>query len=415
MSLVVITGTGVISAAGVGASRILRAMASNEYLFIDGPADNEAAERLPWPTAKVNLADAPWPKHDAWWINNQKFANLAAHWAVAAASEALRTARNADDADAERSGIVMALASGEEDGIRIIPRLAALAETDPRPLATILYEEVPDYSYVRGIPSQTGQFVAKASGYRGSNVAAYGEASSGGLAALSLAQRLLQSEELDRVIVVGVSPPMSPATLAGLDRYDALGTEAAPGRGPFDVDRRGPLLGQASAAVVLERKKSAQRRGVTPLAELVCCEAFCGATLGQAISAAVQSVLSEANEPPDVWWAHGCGSAYTDAVECQSVGASVRPTTTSTKGTIGTAFECGGLIDVAVAVEALNCGVIPPVGLLRNPDEALGNFDFVRGEPRQSPHLRNALITALGHPSNAATSAAAALITRSGA
>lgn len=415
MSHTVITGTGVISAAGVGASRILHAMASNEYLFSGGPADNEDAERLPWPMAKVNPADVTWPQHDAWWINNQKFANLAAHWAVAAASEALRTARSADAEDAERSGVIMALASGEEDGVKIIPRLAALAQTDPRPLATLLYEEVPDYSYVRGIPSQTGQFIAKVSGFRGSNVAVYGEASAGGLAAMSLALRLLESGELDRVMVVGVAPPLSPAALAALDRSDVLGTEAAGGRGPFDINRRGPLVGQASAAIALERKDSAQRRGVAPLAELVCCEAICGATLAQAVSAAVELVLSEADGPPDVWWAHGCGSVSTDGVECQAVGASIRPTTTSTKGTIGSAFECAGLIDVAVAVEALNREVIPPVGLLRNPDRALGDFDFVRDEPRQAPRLRNALITALGHPSSAATSAGAALITRNGA
>ena len=410
----VITGTGVISAAGIGASRILRAMASNAYLFSGGPADNEDAQQFPWPIAKVNPADAPWPQHDAWWIDNQKFANLAAHWAVAAASAALKTAQNADEHDAERCGVIMALASGEEESVKAIPKLAALAQTDPRPLATILYEEVPDYSYVRGIPSQTGQFIAKISGFRGSNVAVYGEASAGGLAAMALGVRLLQSGELDRVIVVGVSPPCSPAALALLDRFDALGTEAAGGRGPFDLERRGLLLGQGSAAIALERKESAQKRGLEPLAELVCCETICAATLPQAISAAVELILPEADGTPDVWWAHGCGSVSADAVECQAVGALIRPTTTSTKGTIGNAVECGGLIDVAVAVEALNHEVIPPVGLLRRPDPALGDFDFVKDAPRQVPLMRSALITALGHPSNGATSAGAVLMTRHG-
>ena len=412
MSRAVITGTGVVSAAGLGAGRILEAMTSNENLFSGGLSSSEESERLPWPVARVKPEDMAWPRHEPWWLNNRKFASHAAHLAVAAAFDALKSLPQVVEDAAERSGVVMALAPGEEDGVKVIPRLAALSRSDPRPLATLLYDEVPDFSYIRGIPSQTGQFIAKATGFLGSNVAAYGEAGAGGLGGLALALRLLQSGELDRVIVVGAAPPSSPTALAGLDRHDPLGTEATPGRGPFDRDRRGPMVGQGAAAIMIEREDCARSRGATPLAELVSCEAICGTTLEQALSAALELVLPLADGPPDVWWAHGCGSVSTDRVECQVVGASIRPTTTSTKGTIGSAFDCAGLIDVAVAVEALQREIIPPVGLLRNPDSDLGGLDFVQDAPRSAPGQRRALITALGHPSTASTSAGAAFITR---
>jgi 3-oxoacyl-[acyl-carrier-protein] synthase II len=309
----------------------------------------------------------------------------------------------------------MAVPSGEEDTVKVIPRLAALSRTDPRPLATLLYEEVPDYSYVRGIPSQTGQFIAKASGYCGSNMAVYGEAGAGGLSAAALAVRLLESGELDRMIVVGVGPPLSTAALAALDRGDPLATEAAPGRGPFDIERRGILLGQGAAAIVLENKDAALTRGIAPLAELTCCESVCAANLSQAIATVVGLVLTQAAHNPDVWWAHGTGSAPLDEMQCRAVAPLVKATTSSTKGTIGCAFECSGLIDIAVAVEALNREIVPPIGLLRNPDPTLGDFDFALSSSRPASGVRSALVTAFGNAGGAMTAAGAAFIKRNGA
>jgi 3-oxoacyl-[acyl-carrier-protein] synthase II len=387
-------------------------MDSKADLFNGGVAQGENSTQLPWPIAEVCSADAPWPDDDPWWINNQKFANVSAHWAVAAAVAALKRAGTADGKDSARCGLVMAVPSGEEEGPRIIPRLAALAQTDPRPLATLLYDEVPDYSYVRGIPSQIGQFVAKASGFRGSNLAVYGESGAGGLSAASLALRLLHSGELDRVIVVGVAPTLSPAVLAALDRADPLGTEAAFGRGPFDVERGGTLIGQGAAAIILEHKEAALRRGIEPMAEFLCCEAMCASSLPQAIGAAVDLVLTQVDQRPDVWWAHGAGSMTLDKVECHAVAPLIDAITTSSKGTIGNAFECAGLIDVAVAVEALNHELVPPIGLLRNPEPALGDIDFVMASSRPTPGARSALVTVLGHTGTAMTAAGAALITR---
>lgn len=414
LSNVVITGTGVISAVGTGASRIVHAMVSKMNLF-DLRAEDEDSARLPWPIAKVCSADTTWPDDDPWWINNQKFANVSARWAVAAAAAALKTSGRMNVEDSRRSGVVMAVPSGEEEGVKIIPKLAAVAQTDPRPLATLLYEEVPDFSYVRGIPSQTGQFIAKLSGFLGSNVAVYGESGAGGLSAASLALRLLKSGELDRVIVVGVGPPLSPAALASLDRADPFGTDVAPGRGPFDVERRGTLIGQGAAAILFENKEAAVRRGMSPLAEFSCCETVSASSFQEAIGTAVDLVLTQGKQFPGIWFAHGTGSVTSDAMQCQAVRPLVKATTTSTKGTIGTAFECAGLIDIAVAVAALEHELVPPVGLLRNADPALGDIDFVLTSPRPVPGVRAALLTTLGHPGSAMGTAGAAIITRNAA
>ncbi|WP_370947284.1 beta-ketoacyl synthase N-terminal-like domain-containing protein [Amycolatopsis sp. cg5] len=402
MAEVVITGTGVISAAGRGVAPLLDAMDSGRPLF-------GGASALPWPVAGVQPGDIPWPDGDLW-VNNRKYANTAAQAAVAAAQLALYQAGRAEDeSSALRSGTVMAVGSSGSDELgEAIPRLAALHQTDPRPLTKLLYDEVPDYSYIKGIPSQLGQFVSMASGFRGSNVAVYGEAGAGGLGALALGLRMIESGELDRVLVVGVAPAMSGAMLVAFDRQEPFGTEAEPGRGPFDLDRAGALLGQGTAAIMIERASVAKSE---PLAQLLSCETVCAPTRRSALEAVVELALEEGKRQPALWWAHGSGSQAQDFDECQVVGPRVTSPVTSSKGTIGHAFESGGLIDVALAVESLRRESAPPIGLLKKPDPALGAVDFVVDRPRKLPPSGSALITALNHGGDS-TTAGAAMIAR---
>ncbi|MGW2545525.1 beta-ketoacyl synthase N-terminal-like domain-containing protein, partial [Kitasatospora sp. NPDC001574] len=250
MSEVIVTGTGVVSPAGLGTEPLWSAMAAGRSFFdSDGP--------LPWPVAAVDRGTVGWPPGKPW-VDNRKYANLAAYWAVEAARLALRQAGRDPDApdhpgwgDPERGGTVMAVGSTGDELGDVMPRLAGMALDDPRPLATLLYEEVPDYSYIRGIPSQLGQFVCMTTGFRGSNVAAYGEVAAGGLGALALALRLLESGELERVLVVGVAPPSSVTALASFDRDEPIGTEAVPGRGPFGIHRAVGRGARALSGVVV--------------------------------------------------------------------------------------------------------------------------------------------------------------------
>jgi 3-oxoacyl-[acyl-carrier-protein] synthase II len=61
---------------------------------------------------------------------------------------------------------------------------------------------------------------------------------------------------------------------------------------------------------------------------------------------------------------------------------------------------------VVLAAEALRRGEIPPIGLLQNPDPALGSVDFVVKNSRAlRPGTRTALITALDQRVEAAGAA----------
>ncbi|NUP51186.1 MAG: hypothetical protein HOW97_28320 [Catenulispora sp.] len=431
MPRILITRTGLITAAGAGVDPVLAAMEAGRSHIPSGVGTGAGAgpagaapaapaadgtqspqhRRTPWPTATLDPADTPWPGGKLW-DNAKKYANTAAFGAVAAAVQAMAGAEPVTGDTAIASGVVMAVGcSGSDELNEAMARIAVAAQTDPRPLPKLLYDEVPDFSYIRGIPSQIGQFVAIATGFRGSNVAVYGEGGAGGLGALAQASRLLRSGELDRVIVVGVAPPLSTTMLVAYDREDRLGTAAVPGAGPFDAGRSGAFPGQAAVALLLEREDVVPVFGADAVpVELVSCESRCTPERSGAFAAAAGAALSRHGAVPDVWWAHGSGSTATDAEECAVLGAlAAGAHVTSSKGTLGTAFECGGLVDVALAAESLRRGQTPPVGLLVKPDPDLGDLEFVVGTARPAASARTALVTAASHGAKAATAGAAVL------
>ncbi|KUN84252.1 beta-ketoacyl synthase N-terminal-like domain-containing protein [Streptomyces griseoruber] len=406
---IVVTGTGVISPAGLGAARLWEAMAAGKAFFGTGDHDGPAPA-LPWPTAAVDTSEIGWPQGTVW-ANAGKYANQSARWAVAVAGQALEQAGITGDTEDVRGGTVMAVGSSGDELSEVMPRLAARFRDDPRPLAKFLHDEVPDYSYIRGIPSQLGQFVSLASGFRGSNVAAYGESAAGGTGALALAVRLLEDGELDRVLVVGVAGALSMTSLAAFDSHEAFGTRATVGAGPFDTGRAGTLPGQGAAAVLLERADRA--RGV-PLARFLGCEVLAARDPESASRYAVDAVLADA-APPDAWWAHGAGSRTLDAVEAHTVTARAGTLpVTGSKGTIGNAFECAALLDTALVVESLARRELPPVGLLDRPDPALGALDPVLGGPRPLGDGTTVLLTAFNQGRGAAAAGAALIAAVSG-
>jgi 3-oxoacyl-[acyl-carrier-protein] synthase II len=404
---IVVTGTGVISPAGLGAARLWEAMAAGKTFF-DHPGGDGAPSGLPWPTAVVDTSEITWPEGRSW-ADASKYANQSARWAVAVARQALAQAGITGEREDVRGGTIMAVASSGDELSDVIPQLASKYRGDARPLAKFLHDEVPDYSYIRGIPSPLGQFVSMASGFRGSNVAAYGEAAAGGAGALALAGRLLETGELDRVLVVGVGAPLTVTGMAAFDQDEPLGTRATTGAGPFDAERSGTLAGQGAAAVLLERADVAAGPA---LARFLGCEVLAAADLPTAAGLAVDAVLAGADAGPTVWWAHGAGSARLDRVEADTVlpRAGSLPVTGS-KGTIGNAFECSALIDTALAVESLTRAELPPVGLLNRPDPALPGLDPVLGAPRPLPPPATLLLTALNQGAEATAAGALLLAT----
>jgi 3-oxoacyl-(acyl-carrier-protein) synthase len=139
---------------------------------------------------------------------------------------------------------------------------------------------------------------------------------------------------------------------------------------PYDRRRTGTIPGEAAGILVLEDAKSAEGREVSPLAEVVGAgSAFASAKPGagseEAARRAIEQALAASKCDPsdiDAVVASGNGSPGLDATEARALygvfgeGVDV----CSVKGAVGESRAASGAVQAAVAALALKEGLLPP-------------------------------------------------------
>jgi 3-oxoacyl-[acyl-carrier-protein] synthase II len=179
---------------------------------------------------------------------------------------------------------------------------------------------------------------------------------------------------------------------------------------PFSTGRRGLVLGDGVAAMVLEPAAALRRRGGEPLAWLhgwartgdayhVCQPRPDGAGLARAIDAA----LARAGlAPDDIGYvnAHGSGSPQSDRAEAAALHRAFGPVAekvpvSSTKSVHGQALEASGLVELAVTIEALHHGRLPVNAGYLGPDEEC-RLDIVAAPRESRPRYALSLNAAFG-------------------
>ena len=200
-------------------------------------------------------------------------------------------------------------------------------------------------------------------------------ACSAGGHALALAQDLVETGEADAVLVGGTDGSTA-SMLAMIGRVAARPTERVR---PFDADRTGVLLGDGAAVLVVE----ADRPGAG-LARLLGTGLSCDAGHETAPTATAScgpcttptAGPAAGREQVDLVLAHGTGTALNDATEAGVLaevfaGCEPGPLVTALKGAVGHTSGGSALLSVAIAIEALRTGQVPPVvGLSRPASEA---------------------------------------------
>lgn len=166
--------------------------------------------------------------------------------------------------------------------------------------------------------------------------------------------------------------------------FDSAQALAADGRlRPFDQDRRGVLLGDGGAMLLLESGESLHARGAEPLARLagwaMTDDAFHVAKphpQGAGVAAAVTGALHRAGVRPDELTyvnAHGTGTPLNDAAEAAGLHTALGPHAekvfvSGTKSTTGHALEASGALEAVITVQAIRSSVLPPTAALSRPD-----------------------------------------------
>lgn len=165
---------------------------------------------------------------------------------------------------------------------------------------------------------------------------------------------------------------------------------------PFAHHRCGLLLGDGTAALVLESAEHAAKRGATPLARVAgwgwSCDAFhpCrphpeGAGLAAAITQALHRARISA-EQVDYVNAHGTGTPVNDVAETRALhkafGASAAHIpVSSTKSMTGHMLEASGIVEAVICLLTIQDGVLPPTANLSEPDPAC-DLDYIANQPR---------------------------------
>jgi nodulation protein E len=196
--------------------------------------------------------------------------------------------------------------------------------------------------------------------------------------AVGLAYWLVRQGMIDAAVTGGSEAPF---TWVNLKAWEGLRVVSPDVCRPFSKDRRGLILGEGGAALVLETLDHAMARGARVLAEIVGCGMSADAnhlTMPEADGPAfaLEKCLSDAGlRPEDIDYinAHGTGTRANDAVETRAVrqvfGAHAdRLAISSTKSMHGHTLGAAGAIESAATVLAVRHGLVPPTIAYNEPD-----------------------------------------------
>ncbi|HEV8580772.1 MAG TPA: beta-ketoacyl-[acyl-carrier-protein] synthase family protein [Thermoanaerobaculia bacterium] len=217
--------------------------------------------------------------------------------------------------------------------------------------------------------------------------------------AVGLAFWMVRLGLVDAAIAGGSETPF---TWANLKAWEALRVVAPEVCRPFSKDRQGMVLGEGGAALVLETLERAESRGAPILAEITGCGMSSDAhhitlPLSEGAAKAIAGCLVDAGlQPEEVDYinAHGTGTLANDPMEARAIRkvfgthADQLPVS-STKSMHGHTLGAAGALECVATVLALRNGLLPPTIGFTVPDPEC-DLDVVPNEARRA-EIRTAL------------------------
>lgn len=377
---VVITGTGIVSAAGIGVERTWKTILSG---LSPARADEELSGLAVDFSCRVPgfTPDAFMP--GTWVCRTDRCSQLA----FAAAQEAFTTAGlDPDEWESTRVGVIVGTAFGgittlEQQTLSVSRKGRASALTVPMTATSMVAGQLSLAWRARG-PSL-----------------ALGAACASGATAIGFAAKLLREDTCDIVLAGGTDAPMARVIAASFARMGALSRHRSEPRvasRPFDASRDGFVLGEGAGMLVLERHADAVARRAAPLAFLAGFGASADAHHltdphpdGSGLQHAINTALTEAGAgTPDVDHinAHATSTPKGDLAEGTLIARLFRhrPVVTAPKGVLGHTMGAAGAIEAALTVRALQDQIIPPTANLDQLDPRI-DIDVATSTPRRQP------------------------------
>lgn len=254
-----------------------------------------------------------------------------------------------------------------------------------------IQEELHPLWLLKHLPNMTASHIAIALDARGpNNTIVLGDVSS--LLALAEAASVIERGWADVMLTGGTGCRLHPTALVA--RGNAMLSHRAGdfrrACRPFDLDRDGMVNGEGAAAIVLESREHAERRGAKIRGRILGTAARCepkarregvtGASLRQAIRAALAAARLT---PGDVGHvnAHGVSTIDMDRLEAAAIAAELgNVPVTAPKSSFGHLGAAGGIVELAASILGLEAGLVPPTLNYETPDP-LCPVNVVHGEP----------------------------------
>jgi 3-oxoacyl-[acyl-carrier-protein] synthase II len=227
------------------------------------------------------------------------------------------------------------------------------------------------------------------------------------LNAIARAAQLLRAGRAD-VVYAGGADALCEFVYAGFCSLLALAPERAQ---PFDRGRKGLVLGEGAAVLVLERLADARARGARIRALVAGCGTAGDAHHltgphpdGEGLRLAIERALAQAGCAASAIGyvnAHGTATPFNDRMEvialARAGGAAwaQRVPVSSTKPATGHCLGATGAVETIACVRALETGIVPPTLNFADPDPECP-VDCVPNEPRHVDGLEAALNLAAG-------------------
>lgn len=353
---VVVTGIGVVSAAGIGVDTFWKGL-----------------DRTPGPGPHA----VEWDPDQ--WIPRKESRRLDrfAQMALVAAGEALGRADRLAAYDPDRVTVAVGTGVGGLASLEELVRGAYSDEPRVSPLSVPMM-----------MSNAAAATISIAYGFGGAATTPVVACAAGSQAVVD-ALRQIQWGYADAAVAGGAEAAIRKPTIEGFAAARALSPSLT--ARPFDSDRDGFVLGEGAATLVLEERGAALARGAEILAEIVGAASTADAhhitaphPEGAGAERAMRLALADAGLAPGAVGyvnAHGTGTDLNDRTEGHVIArifGESQPAVSSIKGVTGHALGASGAIEAVATVLAVQRGELPPNAGLDTQDPDIPLVDIVR-------------------------------------
>jgi len=256
---------------------------------------------------------------------------------------------------------------------------------------------IPPFTIPRAMYNAATSAISSKLGARGPGFGIVSACSSG-THAIGQAALWIRAGLADAVYAGGADAPIVPGIVRAWEGLRILAHDrdgASSACRPFSADRSGIVLGEGAGILVLERMDLAMKRGATILGEImgIGFSSDAGHVTDPSADGAANAILgalADARLTPEAIGyvnAHGTATRANDPTETSAIRMTLGAAAdgipvSSTKAMHGHAMGASGAIEIAIALRALNAGVIPPTMNLREPDSEC-DLDYVPNAARE--------------------------------